>query len=211
MRYIALVSVAGLALMAAGPLAMSAFGSADNAAPEASAETAAAAPDTQPAETTASEPAAGAVEVQTPDMPTVVDVSSGPSEAAIAAGTVVDLDRGDSGGGDIGAGAGQSAGGADLLANIIRVSLFQEGGRCPGEQQSLVIIGAATQGWDIDTANSALRIVGNDNDLCPSVSAALERSQDVAEGAIRSSGGGPAPGGPPPGGGGGPGYRQGGG
>jgi hypothetical protein len=91
------------------------------------------------------------------------------------------------------------------LAGRIRVALFRDSG-CPSEQQSLVIIGAATRGWEAEAAGSALRIVRSDNDLCAAVSAALARSTVAAEAHMSQTAPMMAPAGGAPGGAGGPGY-----
>ncbi|MGE3249239.1 MAG: hypothetical protein AB7J28_05480 [Hyphomonadaceae bacterium] len=95
------------------------------------------------------------------------------------------------------------------LAHIVEVELFREN-RCPGEQQSVVILERVTAGWDYDAVASALQIVSGSNDLCPPVAAALERVRDAAEIAAVAAGedGDPTTigGEGPPGGNGGPLY-----
>ncbi|MBI1188580.1 MAG: hypothetical protein GC206_14820 [Alphaproteobacteria bacterium] len=179
MRYIIMVCAAGVSLMAAGPLAVSAGGAAAAPIvlpPSASQDVAAPA---------ASKPGA-------------------PAGSVFAAASLDDLMGGEF---DVPVGEGDAA--ADtpppVLAERIRTALFRHAG-CPGEQQALTIISAATRDSDAAAASSALRIVSGANDLCGTVGAAVDRSTIAAE-AFRSNAAPLSPaGGGAPGGTGGPGY-----
>lgn len=194
MRYMIIVSAAGLALMAAGPMAMSAVG-------------------------------AGEAPIMLPHLPTQNGAAKPPrltapsaeapsraasqAEAAFVAASLDDLMGGEF---DApiaeGAAARRAPGrreGPAALASRIRGALFQQSG-CPSEQQSLVIIGSATRGWEAEAASAALRIVRGDNDLCAPVSAALARSTVAAEAHMSAAAPLMAPAGGAPGGAGGPGY-----
>ncbi|MGE0829407.1 MAG: hypothetical protein AB7O04_08660 [Hyphomonadaceae bacterium] len=114
---------------------------------------------------------------------------------------------------DGGAGADQSA---EQLAHIVRVELFAESS-CPGEQQSLLLIEKATDGYDPTVIASALRMMSVDaENYCAAVGASLERARNAAELAVaarQSAEGDPnvlalttVGGEGPPGEGGGPGY-----
>jgi len=207
----ALVSAAGLALMAAGPLAMGAVGSGSDPVGPALRDEAPAAQSTSRAPPIADR--------------AVVTVIAAAAAAGAGDAVLEELLGGDSDAEVVGEGdavMASDAGGADLvaegdaavdgepttLANVIRVALMRDN-RCPGEQQALVIIGQATRGWDVAAAGSALRLVGNSNDLCPAVSAALERSTTAAEASAQANAAPLSPnGGGTPGGSGGHGYQS---
>jgi hypothetical protein len=195
------VSAAGLALMAAGPLAMSTVGAGEAPImlPHLPAHESAAKP---------VRPTAAAPEVS---------VAASRAEAAFVAASLDDLmggefeaplAEGEAAGAEAPAARGPAAraAGPAALARRIRVALFRQS-PCPGEQQSLAIIGAATRGWEAEAAGAALRMVSSGDDLCPAVSAAVARSTIAAEAHMSEAAPLMAPaGGSTPGGSGGPGY-----
>lgn len=199
MRYMIIVSAAGLALMAAGPLAMSAVGAGEAPImlPHLPAHESAAKP---------VRPTAAAVEVS---------VAASRAEAAFVAASLDDLmggefetplAEGEAADAPAAQGSGARAAGPAALARRIRVALFRQS-RCPGEQQTLAIIGAATRGWEAEAAGAALRMVSSGDDLCPAVSTAVARSTIAAEAHMSEAAPLMAPaGGSTPGGSGGPGY-----